>query len=503
MDDRHYQEDGRRTSIVVQPNAVDWLWAQSPHNENEPKLDVILLLLSSPTRLVVVDDEENNRGTNLAHALFHALADDGIVGGQVHHRHHTSNGLRLGSSSSSSPYDPKDTLPMIHQLQTAGFFSFREYAETISTPKRRRSTSREDYFWVATKDRYTLSNWFASEAWMDLELARRQQGQGQRRRELPHQTKPDEQHDSTSPSEDDDNESFAFQFMDGATMALYQTPPRSLEKAYCALAAQQDNGNYNDYDNKPFSCDLFGLDPDIPNLPASAFELRPATNPQSGRGVFAKYDIPPNVYMGADDGVHAMLIMPKTTALIRTLVREREDDDDGNDVLGFPHPPAALSDYFDTLFAYADGYGMESFHYGEPAVIVDPGIFTFLNHGCNGTYHTAERLPVTELSARTDRFPPDFRRVFYNPNLQRHHWVDQGCTSILAQYVPANAEVLDNYLYLSQGVSEREWASRVLELRLLCQGITTGLVSNYETHGSSRNSNKVLLSEEGMAGSGS
>ena len=375
----------------------------------------------------------------MGRALSNALTDHGVLGGVL-----ADGEQELGMDSRY--------YQMITTLEKAGgWFAFRDYVNDSPACRRQPRHGRvaPTYFYMATKHRQEVSQWLASEALVDLELARRI-------RPTPrHQTNSLDQADPAKTTTDDDNDDANTILMDGATMALYQVPSRRMEFWYCQTIHQHDGE----------TCDMHGLDPDLPNLVTSLFEIRPATNPACGRGVFTKQDIVGNAYMGVNDGVHAMLIMPHTLKVIDEMVNLED-----------------CEDYFEILEQYSNGYGMGTFYYGEKAVVVDPGIFTFLNHGCNGTYQTGNVLPVTEQTAPLTRVPREFRKEFYNPNLYRNQWVEQGCTGTIGQSMPANTELFDNYLFLSAGVSLPEWIDVVVEMRRLCSGEKLGVVSAYEQY---------------------
>ena len=322
---------------------------------------------------------------NFAKAIHSALREGGILGGQV------------GIERQRTVYDDHDWIRLINNLERVGFFVLHDYMES--------GCGFDDAwkFFIAPSDRHGLSRWFNGEAMTDLDIAHR-----------------------TVLTKSGDG---ALKFLDGATMASYQTPTRKAENTYCAYLSTKGEG---------YGC-VERLDSERQNIPTSKFEIRTATNPSIGRGIFAVEDIPAHVYLGIDEVVHSMLVMPDTVRLI-----ERMYD---------------LNDYVEELYFYVHGYGMETFPYGETSLFIDPGIMTFVNHGCNGTYHTDNILPVTEVNAQVDELPKVLRRRFYDPARHRQNWLTYAIDA-LEKPVPAGTEMFDNYLYISEGASLFSWKGK-------------------------------------------
>ena len=158
-------------------------------------------------------------------------------------------------------------------------------------------------FAVVMKDWDTRSNWFRSSAEVDLQIHRRTL--------------------RTTKS------AFPFHFFDGASMMKYQAPSRKLESAWCQIYPQN-------------CLDGHGYNPELENIPASAFEVKPSVIAKGGRGVFAKQFISKGSVVAMDDCVHAMHI-PSTTFELMQDMEERFE---------------SASKFWSAVFdAYLDGYG--------------------------------------------------------------------------------------------------------------------------------------------------
>lgn len=114
-------------------------------------------------------------------------------------------------------------------------------------------------------------------------------------------------------------------------------------------------------------------------------------------------------------------------------------------------------------------------------MIVDSGIMTFVNHGCNKTYNSGVESFIDELTADVNILPDSLngrrhtQTSTFNPVLDRHlgHTAEQSLRDI-----KAGEEILDNYLAFVG--DKKYWASFVQHLRDLCSGNTIGIVTGYE-----------------------
>jgi hypothetical protein len=116
---------------------------------------------------------------------------------------------------------------------------------------------------------------------------------------------------------------------------------------------------------------------------------------------------------------------------------------------------------------------------GEVEYVVDSGILTFVNHGCNGTFNTGIKSEVNEFNANLDEAIPkeySFRDSgVYDPAQDRIGHVNQWI-SINFKEIKAGNEVLDNYLSFGGAT---EYKINTVELRQECSGVL-GLVEQHQ-----------------------
>ena len=117
---------------------------------------------------------------------------------------------------------------------------------------------------------------------------------------------------------------------------------------------------------------------------------------------------------------------------------------------------------------------------GQPKTEVDPGKFTFVNHGCNGTSNSDfVNSSLTELTADPYNPPAEFDEnghlwnSVYNPTKDRATLAD----SFSHRDIKKGDEILGNYLTYLDAVED--WESGVLELRSDCAGLL-GVVEQYQ-----------------------
>lgn len=123
---------------------------------------------------------------------------------------------------------------------------------------------------------------------------------------------------------------------------------------------------------------------------------------------------------------------------------------------------------------------------GEPAAGVDPGILTFVNHGCNGTYNVGARLQVNEMTMKIGLGPEgiyDDSNEIYHPYIERQfpQWDCQGFVAL--RDIEAGEELLDNYLVFGGGEDVHTWDDNLKELKNMCMG-GAGSVLEYEQENS-------------------
>lgn len=116
-----------------------------------------------------------------------------------------------------------------------------------------------------------------------------------------------------------------------------------------------------------------------------------------------------------------------------------------------------------------------------PSAGIEPSLWSFVNHGCNGTYNIGTPLNVTEVSLTTGTPPNDLyddENEVFDPFSERHYpaW---GCSDFVAlRDIEAGEELFDNYLVFG-GSKTEDWLDNLQELQSVCSG-GIGLVSSYE-----------------------
>ena len=116
---------------------------------------------------------------------------------------------------------------------------------------------------------------------------------------------------------------------------------------------------------------------------------------------------------------------------------------------------------------------------------VDPGIMTFANHGCNGTYNIGVKLSETEAtldfgdgpSAVYDGDEEKDSNVF-NPFQERRFSIEECKNLVALRDIEAGEELLDNYMFYG-GPNAEFFEENLTELKQVCSG-GAGLVLEYE-----------------------
>lgn len=278
-------------------------------------------------------------------------------------------------------------------------------------------------FVVALKDKLLLATWMASEAEMNLLI-----------------------HSRLVPLS-------SLQYFDAATMQTFQFPSRILEDQWC-------RENVEDCERQ------HGLDPDKFGYESSSFEVKGSNFALGGRGVFARKAIPNGSYIGVSECVNGMYIPPSTLSLI--VLAE----------MSFP-----ANEYLKCFSTgYVDGYGWYDSDRGETSAGVDPGIFTFVNHGCNGTRNMGtDEFIGTEMTIDINvKHPSVLEEVPMDPFTARH-FPDWECHKHIARRdIQAGEELLDDYTNMGGSLY---WVENIEELRWVCSGMA-GRVTQYETENS-------------------
>lgn len=244
-----------------------------------------------------------------------------------------------------------------------------------------------------------------------------------------------------------------FRYFDGATMIGYQHPSRVTEVLYCRE------------DPQPEECaSLHGYDPERPNAHASMFKVKQSNIPHAGRGLFTTVDIPKGATMALEDSVHCMLVMPYTRETIEAMIG------------------LEISKRWSSFDPYLFGYGFGSDYFGETASSIDPGIMTFMNHGCNYTFNLGVPLSVSELTADPEKLPEEL--LFYQPEMKhyspfyaRNYFIGMNLGETRRD-IEAGEEIFDNFLNY---YTDDNWSRGVRDLRAQCSSVDSiGSVSSYE-----------------------
>jgi hypothetical protein len=116
------------------------------------------------------------------------------------------------------------------------------------------------------------------------------------------------------------------------------------------------------------------------------------------------------------------------------------------------------------------------------AAAVEPGIMSFLNHGCNGTYNTGMLLTETELTVELGRGPAgivSYDIPAYHPRMTRHFPSTPDDVNVALRDIPAGSELLDNYLVFGGVDNVEYWDENLVDLKNMCSG-RSGSITQYE-----------------------
>lgn len=129
-------------------------------------------------------------------------------------------------------------------------------------------------------------------------------------------------------------------YYDGATYMTHMFPNRIAENQWCNSKSTGTCGGH-------------GLDPEKPNFPASAFEVRQSgVSEHAGRGIYAKTFIPKGSYLENEMTVHSMFMFPRSYHFL-----ERNESPFGY-----------------ALLKYMDFYGWYETFYATGLPAVEPGV---------------------------------------------------------------------------------------------------------------------------------
>lgn len=422
--------DDERVQVESERDVPCWFMEHFSHEDEmdeRDKFDVIIMDSCESFSFSHNDDDDD---ANPGEIFSNALTEDGVLVA-VYGLTNKWNDPRWNSHyNTPKPWD------IVQALSDTSFSAMKMYTET----KRVGSYALPRAFFIAFRSHYIKAAWYRNEAEFDLALEERMvqtvSGDGPLRN------------------------------FDGATMMIYQFPSRIDEEAYCHTVGSSNN---TAPDAECF--DGHGYNPETPNAPITAFEVKPSAIEGAGRGVYFKEDFQTGTYVAIDSAVHALFVVPSTYSIIFGM-------EEVTDAVGIH--------LWEPVEGYLTGYGYENTFYGESSNVVDPGVITFVNHGCDGSNNVGLKMNVTEMNADVDVAPYElemrsFEDYFFNPYFDRQHWTIESAFDTLKVDVKAGDEVLDNYLNFYVN-----WQEAVTTLRAECQGIATGSVVDYERDAEAR-----------------
>jgi hypothetical protein len=117
------------------------------------------------------------------------------------------------------------------------------------------------------------------------------------------------------------------------------------------------------------------------------------------------------------------------------------------------------------------------------AIAVEPGIMSFINHGCRGTNNIGWRLIENEMTLDYGHIPKvvvqDSRLPVYHPRVSRHFPLSPNDVTTTLVDIAADSELLDNYLTYGGVASIDAWNAHLGSLKLVCSG-GIGSITEYE-----------------------
>lgn len=127
----------------------------------------------------------------------------------------------------------------------------------------------------------------------------------------------------------------SLEFFDSPTMLKYQVPSKAVETAYC-----HENGD---------KC-VGGFDPELINVPVSDLTVGKSTMGEfSGRGLFAKQDIPRGRTIGNEKSWLSYFIFPSTHRIMFELYNWADENSDEGKYVG------EVLDSIDAVVAFSEG----------------------------------------------------------------------------------------------------------------------------------------------------
>jgi len=400
-------------SQVYYEDALQWFIDRYYDEKNitDELLDVIIMDALDPHIECEFSDALYNNQKYLT-SLYNALSEDGILVVQV--------------GESPDLDDPAEMLThhknravMTDHLAEIGFKSIHMYGNAHGG-----YTNTWNNMLAAKSDK-VRSNWYRNEAQINLAMQQR--------------------------SVESKSGAPVFKYFDGATMQFFQMPSKRFETVFCRKEP-----------TPPECLEWRGFDPEIENAGISSFEVKVSgAGDNSGRGLYAKKDIPKGTYLTIDTSSFNVFFPPNTFSIIIEMEHQ-----------------------FDELVpveVYMHGYGYQSHYHGEKEVTVDSTITTFTNHGCNGSYNSGEFTDLNEFTADLTAMPaaldPDQGKSVYNPVEDRHFRLMLSGNDKSLRDIAAGEELLDNYLGFIGHSSD--WQHDILALRAQCSG-HAGEITEYE-----------------------
>jgi len=358
-------------------------------------------------------------------SLYNALNDDGMIV------------LQLGMAPTLR--DPPESFSrdsrrdmLANSLAEVGFKSLHMYEEG--------ACGFEDpwTFLVAMKDSTHTANWLRSVAELDYQIYARTF--------LTHSGTP------------------ALKFFDSSTMKRYQLPTKGHEVVYCRK------------DPVPNSCNAFNIKTGTLDYPISNFEVKESTvGNDGGRGVFTKVDIKEGSMLAMADNLKYVHIPSSTVQVLENM---------------HYNAPFDVGRVLDYVYGYGwsavTGRSKETLmeHY-----LVDSGIFTFMNHGCDESYNIVSRacelslgklggLNLTETNSRPEHYNIWQPREIFDPYLDRHLPHKNAWQLYARRDLVAGEEILDNYVFHTE--NEDVWYDYTQYLQRICAGEEAGEVTKSE-----------------------
>jgi len=289
---------------------------------------------------------------------------------------------------------------------------------------------------VAMKDASHRSNWMRSVAELDYQVYARTL--------LTHSGTP------------------ALKFFDSGTMKRYQVPSKGHEVVYCRK------------DPLPASCNTFAIQPGIVDYPISNFEVKESTvGNGGGRGVFTKVDIKEGSLLAMSDNLKYVHIPSNTVEVMEKIQYFSAEIELG------------------PMLDYVYGYGWSTLIGGyKEQYLIDSGIFTFMNHGCDGSFNIQSKMSdliqdklggiqLTEENTKPEHFDiwrP--RKEIFDAYLDRHLSHIGAWQLNAARDMEAGEEILDNYVFHTE--HPELWYKYTQYLHRVCNGEEAGEITKSE-----------------------